>query len=178
MKLDKLLLAVFLMGAASCTGAFAENMNEPLDANGEAVGVVREFGQKISSKVGLVGEGSATKYLCRDSFSKSLSRLVNLTVKVGGEFDEKNSCITGKSFEILKMPSGRDAIVGNLKSSKEGYLIEMNMSGSEESTKYKFRKVPKGLSSHKGKKVVLDAVPVSGDAGFYKIVTYMKHPEF
>ena len=97
-----------------------------------------------------------------------------MMVRVNGVYFEVEKCLKGESYTILKMPSGRDAIVGELSETKKAYVVKVE-GDEDKTTDYKFRRV-EGPAYYKGKKVIVDAVPVTGDEGFYKIVL-MKHPE-
>lgn len=175
--MKKILLFVSILLVSACTGAMAQlDGQEAVEKDrNTATGTIKEYGSSINAKVGLDNDGDIS-YLCADSFSKALSRLANMMVRVNGVYFEVEKCLKGESYTILKMPSGRDAIVGELSETKKAYIVKVE-GDEEKTTDYKFRRVPEGLAYYKGKKVIVDAVPVTGDEGFYKIVSYMKHPE-
>ena len=175
--MKKIILQISLFVTASCSGAFAQlgdSDTVSLDKN-IATGTIKDYGPSRSSKIGLDNNGSIS-YLCEDSFSKGISRLANMMVRVNGIYFESEKCLKGTAYHIIKMPSGRDAIVGQLSEKSKSYMIKVS-SFDEKVVDYRFRKVPEGLAYYVGKKVIIDAVPVAGDEGFYKIVSYMKHPD-
>lgn len=180
-----------IMILVSCTGASADEPKSMEDvvakaaeknaeAAGEAMpysGIVREFGSALSSKVGLVKKGSSTVYLCKSEFSKGLSRYANLTVTVDGQMDEEKKCLNASAFKLMLMSSGRPALVGVLKKSGKEFEIKATSAVGSSMKEFKFKKVPKGLRSYTGKKVVLDIVPSIKHDGYHKVVTYMAYPE-
>ena len=176
--LNKFFMISFVLLMSSCTGALAEKTKAVLDPENIASGTVRIFGPVSASKVGLVESEEKTRFLCIDSFAKMISRLVNLTLTVKGEYKKDEKCLSGREFIVVKMPSGREAIVGSVRSIKKEFMIEGVKQGNEgvEKIEYKFRKLPSGLKKYRKEKVIVDAIPVSGDAGYYKVVSYMKHP--
>lgn len=175
--MKNIILQISLFIAASCSGAFAQlDESEPVESDKNiATGTIKEYGPSRGSKIGLDNDGNIS-YLCEDSFAKGISRLANMMVRVNGVYFESEKCLKGTAYHIIKMPSGRDAIVGLLAEKSKSYMIKVS-SFDDKTVDYRFRKVPEGLAYYVGKKVIIDAVPVAGDEGFYKIVSYMKHPD-
>ena len=160
---------------SACTGAMADGGKEVVIADNEALGSVTQFGPAVLNRIGLVRDGVETVYICKGELSQQISRLLNLTIRVVGEKNGKSKCLNGKNFEIEKMPSGRQAIVGNLKFEEKEYSVKSKKEELKDFD-YKFRDVPEGLKEYKDKKVIIDAVPALGDDGFFKVVSYMEHP--
>ena len=159
--------AAVIMGLSFASPAWAEDVE----------GVVKVVGSSLSRKVMINASDDAKHRLCDNEVAKRVSRLTGMTVRVSGDWKmrkEEKFCITGTDFAVKKVSSGRDALVGVLSQTSDGYEVK-----SEDGKAHVFTQVPDGLKKLVGKKVIIDMKPMNSptsQGATYSVVTYSPFP--
>ncbi len=140
-------------------------------------GVVAISGSAINAKVTL-GTASGSPVICRDETGKRIGRLTGMTVKVTGEWalnkDGGKRCVTATSFSVVKMSSGRPAVVGLLSQKDGSYVV-----AGDDGAVHTLADVPTGLKKLDGQKVIIDVKPMETPAAgpsAFKVVSYAPFP--
>lgn len=162
-------LCISFLAATTSVVALAEDVE----------GLVKAAGSAATARTFLTPDGSETgTQLCSGDIAKGLRRLGGMTVKVSGDWkmDKKGekSCFEPTEFAILKVTSGREAIVGML-SQKDGAYVVTGPDGKV----HALGDVPGGLKKLDGQKVILDIKPLNSPTAkeaAFKVVTYAAHP--
>lgn len=159
--------AVFIAGMFCGTPVFAEDVE----------GVVKVMGSALARKVMINASDNAKYRLCDNEVAKKVSRLTGMTVRVSGDWQvrkNENYCLTANLFAVKKVSSGRDALVGVLVHTDDGYEVK-----SDGGKVHVFRQVPDGLKKLVDKKVIIDMKPMNSPAAqgsSYSVVTYSLYP--
>lgn len=145
----------------------------------EIQGLVRVVGSSLNQQVLLAESGKSDgPALCRGDVGKRIGRLTGLVVKVTGDWHlnkkGEKSCVEPKDFQVLKLPNGRDPVVGTLSEKSGVYEV-----ASEDGKTRSLADVPDGLKKLSGKKVILDLRTIESPAAKdvpAKVVSYSEHP--
>lgn len=145
----------------------------------EISGQVKVFGNASSRTVKLVKPGEYDgPSLCSNELATKISAVSNMQLMVEGEWGEmgkkKTKCLEATSFRVLTTSTGRPAVVGTIEKSDSGFKLRDN-----EGKTYEFKKLPKGLKSMVGKKVIVGLKQMNSPNSLnssHKVVSYSVYP--
>jgi len=156
------------------------SIGQPLDAFAEEIsGQVKVFGNAGSKTVKLVKPGEYDgPSLCSNDLATKISSISNMQLMVEGEWGEmgkkKIKCMEASAFKVLTTSTGRPAVVGIIEKSDRGFELRDN-----EGKTYEFKKLPKGLKSMVGKKVIVGLKQMNSPNSLtssHKVVSYTVYP--
>lgn len=145
----------------------------------DAEGLVRVSGSGLNTETVLTPEKEfqGTK-LCGSDLERRMHHLAALVVHVTGDWQlnrrGEKRCLDVKDFKVLRMTSGRDAVIGMF-STKDGAFLVTGDDGKAITLK----DVPDGMKKLDGQKIIVDLKPVENPVAketSQVVVTYQPFP--
>ena len=139
-------------------------------------GLISVRGSFVNRHVNVKGQGAKDNFkLCQNETSKRISKLANMTLQIPGKWQGEGParCFAATGFTVKKMSSGRAPVIGTLVKEKNVHQFK-----TDKGETYSMERVPAGMKSMLGKKILVDATLMRQPHGqeSLKVISFIAYP--